>query len=96
MENGKFEIGVDEGDDEYTEPTSPTSDWEDSETDKGTTTGTDKGMLVWDDDEEELSRFVCQLYDSIFTGGARVNVALQQALASHRTIRYLCHFPRVP
>lgn len=97
LENGKFEIGVDEGDDEYTEPISPTSDWEDSETDKGTTTGTiDKGMLVWDDDEEELSRFVCQLYDSIFMGGARVNVALQQALASHKSIRYSCHFPRVP
>nr|XP_043620589.1 phospholipase A I [Erigeron canadensis] len=96
LENGKFEIGVDEGDDEYTEPISPASDWEDSETDKGTTTGTDKGMLVWDDDEEELSRFVCQLYDSVFMGGARVNVALQQALASHRTIRYSCHFPRVP
>nr|GEW60807.1 phospholipase A I isoform X1 [Tanacetum cinerariifolium] len=75
-------------DDYSDEPTSPTSDWEDSETDKGTTTGTDKGMLVWDDDEEELSKFVCQLYDSIFTEGAQVNVALQQALASHRTIRY--------
>ncbi|KAI3741056.1 hypothetical protein L1987_58723 [Smallanthus sonchifolius] len=92
LENGKFEIGVDEGDDEYTEPISPASDWEDSETDKGT----DKGMLVWDDDEDELSRFVCQLYDLIFMSGARVNVALQQALASHPTIRYSCHFPRVP
>ncbi|XP_071714159.1 phospholipase A I [Rutidosis leptorrhynchoides] len=102
FENGKFEIGVDEGDDddEYIEqpPVSPAaSDWEDSETDKATTTGTtDKGMLVWDDDEEELSRFTCQLYDSIFTCGARVNVALQQALASHPTMRYSCHFPRVP
>ncbi|KAI3680555.1 hypothetical protein L6452_35328 [Arctium lappa] len=95
-ENGKFVIGVDEADDEYSEPTSPASDWEDSETDKGTTTGTDKGMLVWDDDEEELSRFICRLYDSIFMGGSRVNVALQQALGSHRTIRYSCHFPRVP
>ncbi|XP_076923033.1 phospholipase A I-like [Bidens hawaiensis] len=91
--NGKFEIGVDEGDDEYTEqPISPASDWEDSETDKGT----DKGMLVWDDDEDELSRFVCQLYDSIFASGARVNVALQQALASHPNIRYSCHLPHVP
>lgn len=96
LENGKFEIGVDEGDDEYTEPISPASDWEDSETDKGTTTGTEKGMLVWDDDEEELTRFVCRLYDSIFMGGVRVNVALQQALTSHRTTRYSCHFPRVP
>ncbi|KAK9056382.1 hypothetical protein SSX86_027472 [Deinandra increscens subsp. villosa] len=94
--NGKFEIGVDEGDDEYTEPISPASDWEDSETDKGTDKGTEKGMLVWDDDEDELSRFVCQLYDLIFMSGARVNVALQQALSSHPTIRYSCHFPRVP
>ncbi|KAL9999758.1 putative phospholipase A(1) [Helianthus debilis subsp. tardiflorus] len=92
LENGKFEIGVDEGDDEYTEPVSPASDWEDSETDKNT----DKGMLVWDDDEDELSRFVCQLYDLIFMSGARVNVALQQALASHPSIRYSCHFPAVP
>ncbi|CAH1448316.1 unnamed protein product [Lactuca virosa] len=97
LENGKFEIGVDEGDDEGTEPVSPSSDWEDSETDKGGTgTDTDKGMLVWDDDEEELSKFVCRVYDSIFNGGARVNVALQQALASHRTMRYSCHVPRVP
>ncbi|KAI7755793.1 hypothetical protein M8C21_014917, partial [Ambrosia artemisiifolia] len=92
LENGKFEIGVDDGDDEITEPVSPASDWEDSETDKST----DKGMLVWDNDEEELSVFVCQLYDSIFMSGARVNVALQQALAAHPTIRYSCHFPRVP
>ncbi|KAF5763476.1 putative phospholipase A(1) [Helianthus annuus] len=92
LDNGKFELGVDEGDDEITEPVSPASDWEDSETDKST----DKGMLVWDDDEEELSVFVCQLYDLIFMSGARVNVALQQALAAHPTIRYSCHFPRVP
>ena len=68
MENGKFEIGVDEGDDEYTEPTSPTSDQEDSETDKGTTTSKDKGMLVWDNDEDEISRFMCQLYDCVEMG----------------------------
>ncbi|KAM0054390.1 putative phospholipase A(1) [Helianthus debilis subsp. tardiflorus] len=92
LDNGKFELGVDDGDDEITEPVSPASDWEDSETDKST----DKGMLVWDDDEEELSVFVCQLYDLIFMSGARVNVALQQALAAHPTIRYSCHFPRVP
>ena len=67
-----------------------------NKTNKGTTTGTNKGMFAQDDDEEELSRFVCELYDSIFTGGARVNVALQQALASQQTIRYLCHFPIVP
>ncbi|KAL4563085.1 hypothetical protein LXL04_027116 [Taraxacum kok-saghyz] len=97
LENGKFEIGVDENDDENPQPVSPSSDWEDSETDKGTGTDTDnKGMLVWDDDEEELSRFVCRVYDSVFNGGARVNVALQQALGCHRSIRYSCHVPRVP
>ena len=36
-----FEIGVDEGNDKYAEPENPTSDQEDSETYKGTTTCTE-------------------------------------------------------
>lgn len=90
---GKFEIGEEEAEDEETEdehaePTSPVSDWEDS--DNG-----DRSMGFWDDDEEGVSQFVCQLYDSLFREGASVDVALRQALASHRKLRYSCHLPSI-
>ncbi|CAK9176702.1 unnamed protein product [Ilex paraguariensis] len=91
LENGKFEIGEEEVEDEEIEPVSPASDWEDSEPEKKG----ERSMCFWDDDEEELSQFVCQLYDSLFRGGERVDVALQHALSSHRTLRYKCHLPRV-
>ncbi|KAI3698120.1 hypothetical protein L6452_31232 [Arctium lappa] len=91
-ESAKFEIGVDEVEDEDVGATSPMSDWEDIET----TPGADRGMLIWDDDdEEELAKFIRQLYDLIHLGGTRVDVALQQALAAHRTMRYSCHLPRM-
>ncbi|XP_024984549.1 phospholipase A I-like isoform X2 [Cynara cardunculus var. scolymus] len=91
-DSAKFEIGVDEVEDEDVGATSPMSDWEDIET----TPGADRGMLIWDDDdEEELAKFIRQLYDLIHLGGARVDVALQQALAAHRTMRYSCHLPRM-
>ncbi|XP_022139959.1 phospholipase A I isoform X2 [Momordica charantia] len=86
MENGKFEIGEDEGEDDDAEPSSPISDWEDS--DAGTYS-TD----IWDDDEGGISQFVCHLYDSLFREGASVNAALRHALASHRKLRYTCHLP---
>jgi len=94
LENGKFEIGDEEiEEEEEAEPASPASDWEDSEPEKG---GGDRSVIsLWDDDEE-LSQFVCQLYDSLFRGGAKVEIALQQALASHRSMRYSCHLPTVP
>ncbi|CAJ2649528.1 unnamed protein product [Trifolium pratense] len=89
MENGKFEIGEDEGDDENI-PASPLSDWEDSDAEKNVDIAS-----FWDDDEEELSQFICQLYESLFREGASVNVALQHALASHRRMGYVCHLPGV-
>lgn len=89
FENGKFEIGEDDGEDEEAEPASPVSDWEDSDPEKNG----EHSMGLWDEDEEELSQFVCELYDSIFRDGASVNVALQHALASHRRLRYSCHLP---
>ncbi|KAM7530779.1 hypothetical protein LguiB_034189 [Lonicera macranthoides] len=95
LENGKFEIGdeeIEEGEEEVAEPASPSSDWEDSEPERN---GGDHSISLWDDDEE-LSQFVCQLYDSLFRGGGRVDVALQNALASHRSLRYSCHLPIVP
>ncbi|KAL2339170.1 hypothetical protein Fmac_013616 [Flemingia macrophylla] len=90
MENGKFEIGEDEADDENIPP-SPLSDWEDSDAER---IG-DHSISFWDDDEEELSQFICQLYDSLFREGASINVALQHALASYRRMRYVCHLPGV-
>ncbi|KAM1123881.1 hypothetical protein COP2_005372 [Malus domestica] len=92
FENGKFEIGEedaeDEIEDEEAEPSSPLSDWEDSE-------NGDPSTGFWDDDEEEVSQFVCQLYESLFREGASVDAALRQALASHRKLRYSCHLPSV-
>lgn len=89
----KFEIGEEEAEDEEVEdeeaePVSPVSDWEDSE-------NGDRSTGFWDDDEEEVSQFVCQLYDSLFREGASVDVALRHALASHRKLRYLCHVPSI-
>ncbi|PON38399.1 Patatin-related protein [Parasponia andersonii] len=91
FENGKFEIGEEEAEDEEPEPASPTSDWEDSDPEK---IG-DRSTGIWDTDEEEMSQFVCQLYDSLFREGANVGVALQHALASHRKLRYSCHLPTI-
>lgn len=90
MENGKFEIGEDDADDENV-PASPVSDWEDSDGEKIL----DRSFSFWDDDEEELSQFVCQIYESLFREGAGINVALQHALASYRKMGYVCHLPGV-
>ncbi|KAJ9169072.1 hypothetical protein P3X46_020540 [Hevea brasiliensis] len=91
LENGRFEIGEEEAEDEEAEPVSPTSDWEDSDPEKNG----EHSMGFWDDEEEELSRFVSQLYDKLFREGARVDVALQNALTSHRRMRYSCHLPSI-
>lgn len=73
LENGRFEIGEEEPEDEETEPSSPTSDdWGDSEAEKTSEPPT----TFWDDGEDELSRFVCELYDLLFREGATVDVAL--------------------
>ncbi|KAK4439318.1 Phospholipase A I [Sesamum alatum] len=90
-ENGKFEIGEEDGEDEDSEPTSPGSDWEGSEPDKAA----EESMCFWDDDEKELSQFMSKLYDSLFQGGGRVDVALNDALALHRSMRYSCHLPSI-
>ncbi|KAG5246764.1 phospholipase [Salix suchowensis] len=91
LENGRFEIGEEEAEEEEAEPTSPVSDWEDSDAEKHG----DCSVGFWDDDEEGLSQFICKLYDSLFQEGARVDAALQNALASHRRLRYLCHLPSI-
>ncbi|XP_026422800.1 phospholipase A I-like isoform X3 [Papaver somniferum] len=92
LDNGRFEIGDEETEEEdmqqqAQQPPSPVSDWEDSDPDKAQ-------ELV--DDEEELSRFICLLYDTLFREGARVDVALQHALASHPNLRFSCHLPSIP
>ena len=100
FENGKFVIGDEEAEDEEQEqkpepepdPASPMSDWEDSDLEKGTDHSVD-----WnDDDEEDLSRFVCLLYDMLFREGATMDVALHHALRSHPKLRYTCHLPNIP
>ncbi|PWA63242.1 armadillo-type fold protein [Artemisia annua] len=97
LENFKFEIGLEEVEEEEdcgTTITSPNSDWENM-TQRGTPVK-DQGTLIWDDDDEEdLSKFICLIYDSVHIKGGRVDVALQQAVASNRTMRYLCHLPRL-
>ncbi|KZV37161.1 hypothetical protein F511_15081 [Dorcoceras hygrometricum] len=92
FENGKFEIGEEEADDENSEPTSPASDWEDSEPEKNG----EQSLRFLDDDEKELSQFVCELYDSLFQGGGSLDAALKNALTSHRNLRYTCHLPSIP
>lgn len=90
-ENGKFVIGDDEVEDEEPEPVSPVSDWEDSDLEKS-----GDHLMNWlEDDEEDLSQFVCVLYESLFQDGARVDVALQQALRFHPKLRYTCHLPNL-
>ncbi|KAG8490576.1 hypothetical protein CXB51_013723 [Gossypium anomalum] len=91
LENGKFEIGEEDAEDEEVEveTISPVSDW-DSDMEKN-----EEHCTGFGDEEEELSRFVCQLYDLICREGARVDVALKTALASNRKLRYCCHLPNV-
>ncbi|GJT88376.1 hypothetical protein Tco_1070093 [Tanacetum coccineum] len=95
LENVKFEIrleDVEEEEDCGTTTTSPNNDSENM-TQRGTP-GKDQGTLIWDDDDGEgLSKLFCQIYDSIHLKGCRVDVALQQVVASHRAMRYLCHLP---
>ncbi|KAF2575310.1 hypothetical protein F2Q70_00001657 [Brassica cretica] len=101
-ENGKFEIGEEEDEEEeeaereQMEPPTPTatSDWEDSDHEK-MNRDDNKCSGLWEDEEEQVSEFVCQLYDMLFRENASVDVALQKALASHRKQRYTCHLPNV-
>lgn len=100
MENGKFEIGEDEDNEEDevgdTTSNSPVmSDWEDSDLERcAEHHNKGSGGCFWDDDEAELSQFVCKLYESMFREGASVEAALQHALASsHKRLRYSCHLP---
>lgn len=97
-ETGRFEIGEDEEEEEAEEeanmePPTPTSDWEDSDNEK--TNSEDKFIGVWEDEEEEVSQFVCKLYDLLFRENSKVDVAVQRALSLHRKLRYTCHLPSV-
>ncbi|KAL0328786.1 UNVERIFIED_CONTAM: Phospholipase A I [Sesamum calycinum] len=89
FKDGRFEIGEEEGEDEDIESNSPASDWEDSEPEKDV----ECNLSFWDDDEKELSQFTRELYESLFQGGGRVDIALKNSLASHRGLRYSCHLP---
>ncbi|KAL4297329.1 hypothetical protein GQ457_12G017790 [Hibiscus cannabinus] len=92
LENGELKISVEDVEDEEAdEHLSPMSDREDDDLEKNG----NQQSGDFQDEEEELSRFVCQLYDSVFREGAAVDVALENALASHRKLRYACHLPNV-
>ncbi|GMJ15302.1 hypothetical protein like AT1G61850 [Hibiscus trionum] len=91
LENGGNKISVEDLKDEEAEHLSLASDREDSYLEKNE----NHQSGGFQDEEEELSRFVCQLYDSVFREGAAVDVALENALASHRKLRYACHLPNV-
>jgi hypothetical protein len=99
LENGKFVIGDDEEEEaegeelekdekESAEPLSPVSDWEDSDVERNVGSHTVSG---WNDDEEELSQFLCGLYHNLFREGARVESALQLAVRAHPKFKYTCH-----
>jgi len=93
LENGKFELfGEEEAEDEEEEEASPMSDWEDIDFEKSS----EKPRGFWDFEEEELSHFVCHLYESLFRGGAKAKDALHSALLLHRKLRYSCHLPKMP
>ncbi|XP_038997070.1 phospholipase A I-like isoform X2 [Hibiscus syriacus] len=91
LENGGLKVSLEDVQDEEAEHLSPVSDWEDNDLEKN---GNHQSG-GFQDEEEELSRFACQLYDSVFCEGATVDVALKNALASHRNLRYACHLPHV-
>ncbi|XP_042422913.1 phospholipase A I-like isoform X1 [Zingiber officinale] len=93
FENGKFEIGDEEEAEEEVVPElgSSASDWEDSDAEKG-----GEHSFVLNDIEEDLSEFICHLYDSLFREGSRVDVALHSALRSYPKLRYICHLPNLP
>ncbi|KAI4312010.1 hypothetical protein MLD38_036869 [Melastoma candidum] len=70
LENGKFEIGeeeIEEEEKEEIQPLRPRSEWEDSDPEENRNR---KGF--WDNEEAELSQFVCQLYDYLFQEGGGV------------------------
>ncbi|KAE8670588.1 Phospholipase A I [Hibiscus syriacus] len=77
---GRFEIGGEDLEDEEPdfetepEPLSPTSDWDDHDLKTA-----DHSTCFWEEEEEELSRFVCKFYDSVFHEGATVGVALKNS-----------------
>lgn len=90
LENGKFELGEEEAEEEEPpEALSPTSDWEDSDLENST----ESSKVFCDHEEEELTSFVCHLYEALFREGATVKSALQCALASNRKLRYSSHLP---
>lgn len=89
IENGKFEIGEEDAEDDDVGSISPMSDWED-EPEKNSA---NRLLSFLDDSEEQLSQFICQVYDSLFQESASIDVALRKALAAHRKLRFSCHLP---
>lgn len=84
----RFVIREDD-DEEEAELSSPGSDWEDSDF-EGYEYKTET-----QNEETDLSGFVCTLYDNLFREGVRADIALQNALNSHPKQQYTCHLPNM-
>eukprot|EP01018_Ginkgo_biloba_P003530 Gb_32589 [translate_table: standard] len=88
LETERFVIGEDE-DEEEAKPSSRDSDWEDSDFE-----GCESRMEK-QDEEKDLSGFVCIFYESLFREGVRADVALQNALDAYPKQQYCCHIPNI-
>ncbi|XP_051133924.1 phospholipase A I-like isoform X2 [Andrographis paniculata] len=69
--------------------TNPTSDFENEPETSG-----QQSTCFWDDREKEVSEFMIKVYDSLYHGGERVDVAVKRAIESHPGMRYSCHLPQ--
>ncbi|KAL3676501.1 hypothetical protein R1sor_026449 [Riccia sorocarpa] len=71
------------------EPSSPGSDWEDSDLDK-----LDSSFESQEREEKDLASFISTLYDALFRDGLGVEAALEHALEAHVKQQYRCHLPQ--
>ncbi|KAL3675821.1 hypothetical protein R1sor_025769 [Riccia sorocarpa] len=70
-----------------TEPSSPGSDWEDSDLDK-------LDSSFESQEREEKASFISTLYDALFRDGTKTEAALEHALEAHVKQQYRCYLPR--
>lgn len=88
LETGRFVIREDD-DEEEAELSNPGSDWEDSDFEEY------EYKTERQNEETDLSGFVCSLYDNLFREGVRADVALLNAMNAHPKQHYSCHLPNL-
>eukprot|EP00252_Welwitschia_mirabilis_P012360 TRINITY_DN27388_c0_g1_i1.p1 TRINITY_DN27388_c0_g1~~TRINITY_DN27388_c0_g1_i1.p1 ORF type:complete len:499 (-),score=111.35 TRINITY_DN27388_c0_g1_i1:671-2098(-) len=86
LDSGNFVIAEDE-EEEETEASNHGSEW-DSDLE-----GYEYKMET-ENEEIDLSGFVCTLYDNLYREGIRADIALQNALNAHPKQHYSCHLPK--